>query len=40
MTEDLNIGQFQVNHSGKVKETMKVKNSWYFLCSDNISILN
>lgn len=24
MTEDLNVGQFQVNHSGKVTETMKV----------------
>jgi hypothetical protein len=30
MTEDLNVGQFQVNHSGKVKETMKVRTLYIF----------
>jgi hypothetical protein len=33
MTEDLNVGQFQVNHSGKVTETMKVRTPDIF-CVD------
>jgi hypothetical protein len=31
MTEDLNVDQFEVNHSGKVKETMEVRTP-YIVC--------